>query len=483
MSNRDVPNPLRPYYRPPSINIPRDIPGTTSAGTHGLGPKNGSAAAYASSAARDMLEYGDYLTDSSPSSVEAVRKTLDDWMYKYFGLLLSQPFEVAKTILQVRSQGDSDGGTSFQAGKDMPSNPSRHRGSGYSGYPSDDSDPDEPAYFTSSAPSAATSSPSRQRRRRASSGGESPVSRIPSCPSHQLSLKKADSLLEVISQEWATEGAWGVWKASNATFLYSILLQTLEQWSRGLLSGIFNVPDTVPGLSISANLADSPYPWASLAVSIGAAVGAGLILAPLDLVRTKLILTSTSTPKRSLVHNVRHLPSYFCPANLTIPTILHSFVTPTINHSTPLLLRSHLGIDPILTPTTYSMATFMLRTAELFIKLPLETVLRRGQIAVLTNPMRSMGSDMALKTVVEPGPYKGVLGTMWSIVYEEGTPSSLEPLVKGTTIQSARRGNKTLKKGQGIEGLWRGWRVGMWGLIGMWGARAMGGSGGNPREF
>jgi fusion and transport protein UGO1 len=128
---RDAPNPLRPYYRPPSIGIPQDVPGTTSAGTHGLGPKNGSAAAYASSAARDMFDYSDYLSESSPSSVEAVRKVLDDWMYKYFSILLSQPFDVAKTILQVRSQGAIEAGGPTAAGRHTRSNRSGYGASLY----------------------------------------------------------------------------------------------------------------------------------------------------------------------------------------------------------------------------------------------------------------------------------------------------------------------------------------------------------------
>lgn len=87
--------------------------------------------------------------------------------------------------------------------------------------------------------------------------------------------------MEVISQLWNKEGAWGVWKGTNATFVYSLLLQTIEQWSRGLYSAAFNVPEA------TVELIDSPYPWASLAVAVAAAVSAGLILAPLDLIRTK----------------------------------------------------------------------------------------------------------------------------------------------------------------------------------------------------
>ena len=80
-----------------------------------------------------------------------------------------------------------------------------------------------------------------------------------------------------------------MWKGSNTTFVYSILVQTLEKWSRGLFSALLNVPDPdlAAGLEMSAELIGSPYPWASLCVAIAAAVATGLILAPLDLIRTK----------------------------------------------------------------------------------------------------------------------------------------------------------------------------------------------------
>ena len=109
--SRSEPNPLRPYYRPPSIGIPQDLPGTTSTGTHGLGPKNSSAASYASSA-RDMfsdIDYSDYLSDSSPSSFETINRQLNEWVYKYFTILLAHPFDLSKTILQVRDQCTLDG--------------------------------------------------------------------------------------------------------------------------------------------------------------------------------------------------------------------------------------------------------------------------------------------------------------------------------------------------------------------------------------
>lgn len=96
----------------------------------------------------------------------------------------------------------------------------------------------------------------------------------------------------MIGQEWTKEGAWGVWKGSNTTFVYSFLLKILESWSRGVLSALLNVPDpgTVAGLGAASDLVDTSYPWSSLGVAVAAAVAAGLILAPLDLVRTKSVL-------------------------------------------------------------------------------------------------------------------------------------------------------------------------------------------------
>jgi len=75
-------------------------------------------------------------------------------------------------------------------------------------------------------------------------------------------------------------------------------------------------------------------------------------------------------------------------------------------------------------------------------------------------------------TMVEIGPYNGVVGTMWSIAREEGVSADPASVVK--------KGKRGERRGQGVEGLWRGWRVGMWGLVGVWSAKAMapGGSGG-----
>ena len=54
---------------------------------------------------------------------------------------------------------------------------------------------------------------------------------------------------------------------------------------------------------------------------------------------------------------------------------------------------------------------------------------------------------------------------------EEGTSASKQDKAAAAMGRNTRKA----RKGQGIEGLYRGWRVGMWGLVGVWGASYIGG--------
>lgn len=170
---------------------------------------------------------------------------------------------------------------------------------GSSQYPSDgDSETDSASYFTSTAPhsrqymASPSPSPTRGRRRQGPSRSDSSTPTPSARSLHQIQLRRPDSLLEVIGQLWARESAWGVWKGTNATFVYNFLLKTIESWTRSLLSALLNVPD--PSLLGSSgtgfgglDIVDSPSPLASLAVAVAAAGVAGAVMAPLDMVRTR----------------------------------------------------------------------------------------------------------------------------------------------------------------------------------------------------
>ncbi|KAF1991146.1 mitochondrial carrier [Aulographum hederae CBS 113979] len=531
-TSRDTPNPLRPYYVPPSIGPEPNASAshsnttytysthTTSSSTH---PRASFAAPPASkpsfgTSARDILsDYGDYLPDQSqPFELAGMaKKLMDQAIWNYTSVLLAQPFEVAKTVLQVHLAAQQQ----LDAALQTPRGGARSRQSSYKGssrryadeYSSEDedSDNDSPSYFTSAAPAStsySSRSPSSRRRQTPPSRSHS-LTPTPSSSSrhrqdasttHKLELRRPDSLFEVLGQLWQREGAWGVWKGTNSTFVYNVLSRTIESWTRSLLSALLNLPD--PGLSGNSavgglDIVESPNPLLSLFVAVGAAGIAGVVLAPLDLVRTRLLLTSQSSPPRALIPSLRSLPSLIAHPELLLPTILHSSIPTAISASTPIVVRSTLRIDPILTPAAYGICSFLSSTVELFVKLPLETVLRRGQVHVLqeqatdrsvqrrrdpySNFPGTKEADAEVRTVVEPGPWKGVWGTMWFIVREEGlTQTAVVAARPGTGLQGRK-----VRKGQGVRGLWRGWRVGFWGLVGVWGAAALGGAGGAGGEF
>lgn len=169
--------------------------------------------------------------------------------------------------------------------------------------------------------------------------------------------------------------------------------------------------------------------------------------------------------------------------------------------STPLFLKNYFAIDPVLNPSAWSLFSFASTGLELAIRFPLETVLRRAQIATFTSPalrqqqqqhQRSSSKAVSrsdtgteIETIVPaPQTYRGVIGTMWSIVYEEGVSSdgaAGDDDVPG--LAGKRPGEQRRRRpGQGIQGLYRGWRMGMWGLVGIWGSGFLGAAVGNGEE-
>jgi mitochondrial fusion and transport protein UGO1 len=110
-STKEGVNPLRPYYIPPRIgerieSLPRAKPFPSTSSN-----ANATSTGYASKA-RDIfpdIDYKEHLDELSPSTVESIKQFVDELLWKYTSVLMSQPFEVAKTILQVRVQDDIGG--------------------------------------------------------------------------------------------------------------------------------------------------------------------------------------------------------------------------------------------------------------------------------------------------------------------------------------------------------------------------------------
>jgi fusion and transport protein UGO1 len=130
---QEGPNPLRPYYIPPSVG-PRPFSGSNSSEAPNLGSKPASSFSdprpSLGSSARDLLsdlDYSDYLSDKTPSATAVVKGLVDRALWKYSSVLLAQPFEVAKTVLQVQLDASPCGAVN----EDMRRRPAKYREEAY----------------------------------------------------------------------------------------------------------------------------------------------------------------------------------------------------------------------------------------------------------------------------------------------------------------------------------------------------------------
>ena len=462
------PNPLRPYYIPLSIG---------EAASQSINATAGTAKQPATSPSFSFpdLDYSDYIPEGSPSAVGSIKRLLDQAIWRYTSVVMAQPFEVAKVLLQVRVAQESDLDQQSPARTSGLDEASRHD-------LHEDSDEDEPNFFASSGQFGATRTPSPPRGRK----GRPPTSRTSSQRSNaavhssRLDLHNSHSLLDALSSLSSNSGPLSMWRGTNSTFIYTVLQQTLETFFKSFLAAMFGIAeqDVVFGSSSTvpdASVLSSVSPAATILIATAAASLSAFILAPVDAARTRLIVTPSTEEPRTLLGTLRTLsPSYLIPSHLLPITFLTSTLPTLISNTTPFFLRSYMGLDPAMNSTAWSVATFVSSALDLSIKFPLEIVLRRGQIATWTgSSTRSRSAKEKVVNTIVPVPqdYRGVLPTMWGIVRDEGYSESQKDKTAALMGKAPRR----KRKGQGFEGLYRGWRVGLWGLVGIWGTGFVGG--------
>ena len=121
---REAPNPLRPYHIPepavplPAVDTARPASASRPAAAAAIAPHSSLR-----SSARDVLsdlDYGDYLPEAAPPVAETLKRLFDQGLWKYTSVLLAQPFELAKTVLQVQDAGavaDGEAAAAEQAAK------------------------------------------------------------------------------------------------------------------------------------------------------------------------------------------------------------------------------------------------------------------------------------------------------------------------------------------------------------------------------
>lgn len=311
------------------------------------------------------------------------RKLLGTFFRNYCRVLVSQPVEVCRILLQVGQFGPALSPRRFLTAAPLTQLVFED---------------DEVDYFH--LPSGPTT-PVRSRRslRIEYRSDVLPQVAAPAQPTRRRYVIDPTSryTLDIMSAIVQQEGLRGLWRGLNASFIHSTLLMAVEAWFTGLLAPLLLVPDPFFWL-----VSDLPDPFKLVLLSIGACVAAGVVLAPLDLIRTRLIVTLTRTGNRSIREFVRGLGSYYVPMRVLVPSALYALVGAAFRRGTPYLLFTRFGTDSVLSPATYALANMALQVVELFVRLPVETMLRRVQVDYLLDPagihpsLRTDGDDLAI---------------------------------------------------------------------------------------
>lgn len=374
-----------------------------------------------------------------------ITQLLELFVQKYFKLLIQQPFEVARLIQQVADfrsiiPDQKDAGTTDMGGSISLSNLDNDEDIDY--FPSTTPDPeDKPMDSVDNADNDKDENEDDNTSVVKTNSMETFI------PQHSISPESKHTL-DIMNAILDEEGIRGLWKANNTNFIYQILSSTLEAWYTGFISPFLNIPDPY-----FVDLIHFPDCQSAIILSLSVGLLTTLSLIPIDLIRTRFIVTALSTDvvqndeevndkddkevkdveSRSLRHWIkswswRH-DLIRLPSDLWILTIFQSISNVTFSKLFDLLVYHKFHVDKYSKMTTYNTMKFISKLIELGIKLPVENLLRRCQVNFLVNSNSTLKIKDRNQLIIRPQRYVG----MWSI----------------------------LKDKTQLTHLWNGWRVGL----------------------
>ncbi|KAJ1969627.1 hypothetical protein H4R35_006088 [Dimargaris xerosporica] len=353
------------------------------------------------------LDYNDPRLQTREAAVQNLVKFAG---LRYLTLALSNPFEVAQTLLQVQytpSQpelllGDGvssvngydspgAGGSGSDMGSDMGGHDANRGGERVPG-------PEDPGYYEylrSHPPSGtATSVPTYSHgRRHPTLRADHTGYFVPSAnyldddgtrPAHQLPLLDAGTwgaLKQLYNHPG--EGVLSIFKGQFSGWLWEMAQLLVQPTLEGLLNDAFNLyDDTIPLVHLDHYLPN-------LSTLVTSHLITGVLLSPLELIRTRLMV-QTSLPSRRKYQGVFSglaticreeggLRALYLSSVHLIPTMVFHTLRPLFENCSALFLNRVLGLSAIDAPVTHMLAELGFRTLELAVMLPIDTIRKRLQ--------------------------------------------------------------------------------------------------------
>ncbi|KAF8321749.1 mitochondrial carrier [Clavulina sp. PMI_390] len=258
-------------------------------------------------------------------------------------------------------------------------------------------------------------------------------------PDYVMAIGSTDGVWSMMRRirEFKPEGWTALWKSQFTSTVLETLTPVVQSSIQTVLMSIF-VPESA---AQAYPLLPSRLPPSHLAISLTSHILTGVVLSPLDIVRTRLIVQSSHPSHRAYAGPLDGLRKLFAteggwrgvythPAYL-IPAILDNTIRPLLTLSTPIFLHRWLGIEEDTHPFSYAIASCAFASAALVVTLPFETIRRRMQVQSHPAGLASLqaGQTPALATSfvggiqacveLSPRPYVGVIDTAWRIISEE----------------------------------------------------------------
>lgn len=256
-----------------------------------------------------------------------------------------------------------------------------------------------------------------------------------------------------------TEGVWTLWNGQLPSTMIDILTSTVQPFLHTVLASIPLLTPAPPDLL----LGPAPVPL------VLSHILTGVLLIPLDHLRTHLILTPSSrslppahrtTPPPRL--HFSSLMSQYTHPHLLLPALLTSSIPHVLSLLLPRLLPPSLTPTLAAHPVLQPILSLTFTAASLLITLPLETVKRRLQAQTPLNlieppPMISSEYDHTPplpqhRVLMRPMPYHGIIDTLYRIMSEESSvpPPPPEHREKAMSSFWTSTGIRQLYRGYGM---------------------------------
>ncbi|KIY48328.1 mitochondrial carrier [Fistulina hepatica ATCC 64428] len=382
----------------------------------------------------------------SSGNIQEIASMLATVVFSQYAMsVVAMPWEVGKLLLQVQWVPRKDGGSQPRESADSEEEEGEVRSSSLSDGSNDD---DDDSYFTD--PNALR--PLQRQRLQA----EETADEEAALPDYVMPVGEADGVWGMIKQlsGFRGEGWLSLWKGLLTTAIMETITSGLQ-----------------PAVSTALQSVFLPFVAQPIVLPVASHLITGIVISPLELVRTRLVIQSAAQPTYSgpidaltqIVRDEGGWRSLYFHPQLLLPTLLDCTLRPLVGLALPDLLMHHLGLHIAreVNPLAWNCLQLAASCLGLLATLPFETVRRRLQAQT-----RGNASPIPMCVQLRPVRYNGVVDAFWHILTEErsDTPPHRRKCRKRRTSHGSvdevpivpERGNESWLRTTGIGQLYRG---------------------------